>query len=186
MDLKYAFVGILLFTAGFCTAQPAYLDVNFEFQAYPTGLIPGVRLESGNGKNAAHLRLGYNWIRHGDFGKHEDERGDGFGFSLGYKRYLKTGQMAFFTGVKNDIWFNQIGWKDNIGKPNERKGQTKITVIQPTAEFGYAFLLNPTLVIAPNIAVGYEINAKTKGEPTGEGAIFLIGVCIGKRIVFAK
>lgn len=186
MDLKYTYIIVLLFAAGFCNAQPTYLDVDFEFQAYPTGLIPGVRLETGKGKNAAHLRLGYNWIRHGDFGKHEDERGDGFGFSIGYKRYFKPEQKGLFAGLKNDIWFNEIDWKDDIGAPNERSGRTKITVLQPTAEFGYAFVLNPSLVISPNIAVGYEINAKTNGEPTGEGAIFLMGVCIGKRFIFTK
>ncbi len=181
MKLKLPLVTLMLLASILCSAQDVFLDIDFEFQAYPTGLIPGLRLEGGKGRNAAHLRLGYNWIRHGDFGKHDDERGDGFGFSLGYKRYFKDGQTGFFVGTKNDFWFNELDWKENIGEPDERSGQTKITVVQPTAEFGYAFLVNSGFVIAPNIAFGYEVNVKTEGEPTGEGAIFLLGVLFGKR-----
>ena len=58
---------------------------------------------------AFHLRLGYNWIRHQDFGEHEDERGDGYGFTLGYKRYFKEGHKGFFIGARNDFWFNDFG-----------------------------------------------------------------------------
>ncbi len=181
MKSRYIFIPILLFIAIFCQAQNYVLDVAFEFQAYPTGLIPGARVEVASGKHAGHLRLGYNWIRHGSAGEHQNERGNGFGFSFGYKRYFSETQLGSFVGIKNDVWFNTIDWKDNIGLPNEIGGRSDVIVAQPTATFGYTFRLNPIMVIAPTISLGYEINVWTDGEPTGEGAIFLLGFHVGRR-----
>jgi len=76
---------------------------------------------------------------------------------------------------------NSIDWKDNIGLPNEIGGRSDVIVAQPTATFGYTFRLNPITVIAPTISLGYEINVWTDGEPTGEGAIFLLGFHVGRR-----
>jgi len=176
MKLKY----ILLFGCLFCfclISKAQNLDISFEFQA-----IPGFRIEKGfQEKNAIHLRLGYNWIRHRDLGVHEDERGNGFGFTVGYKRYFKENYEGFFIGARSDFWFNELDWKDNIDLPTEISGTTNITVIQPTAEAGYLFLLNNNWIFAPNIAFGYEVNVKTEGAPVGEGAILLLGFKIGKR-----
>jgi hypothetical protein len=174
---------LLLFFLGwnmpFLWSQQA--DLAFEFQAYPTGLIPGIRLEKLFKSNAYHLRLGYNWIRHGDAGVHEDERGSGFGLTLGYKRYFSD-QDRFFLGARSDIWFNSMDWKNNIGTSNETNGNTKIVVVQPTAEFGYlVFLQRTDWYIVPTVAFGVEINTKTKGEPVGEGLVLLVGIQVGKR-----
>ncbi|MCR9290510.1 hypothetical protein OAF63_04415 [Saprospiraceae bacterium] len=169
----------LLFLSSITYGQ---MDFSFEFQAYPTGLIPGLRIEKAFKENYAfHLRLGYNWIRHQDFGEHEDERGDGYGFTLGYKRYFKEGHKGFFIGARNDFWFNELDWKDNIGTPGERSGTSKITVVQPTLETGYAFMKN-NLIFTPTVAFGFEFNVKTEGEPTGEGAVLLLGINVGYRI----
>jgi len=158
-------------------------DIGIDFQVYPTGIIPGLRLEltSGN-KNAYLIRAGYNLVRHRDLGKHEDERGGGFGFTLGYKRYFKDGFSKFFLALKSDLWFNSVDWKDNIGMPNELSGNTKVTVLQPTLEGGYAFeLANGNIVFTPTIALGAEINIKTDGEEVGEGTILLLGLNLMKR-----
>jgi len=61
------------------------------------------------------------------------------------------------------------------------EGHTSITVIQPTVELGYLFILGKSLHMTPSIAFGWEWNAKTDGEPTGEGAILLLGISVGKR-----
>lgn len=163
-------------------AQDRVFDLGFEFQAYPTGLIPGLRLESGFGEqHAVHLRLGYNWLRHQGYGVHEDERGDGFGFTLGYKYYFKPGFERWFLGIKNDIWWNEVDWMDNIGQSDEISGTTNITVVQPTLEGGIALPVGENWFFSPTIAFGYEINVVTKGEPTGEGAILLLGFTFGRR-----
>jgi hypothetical protein len=161
-------------------AQASPVDLGFEFQAYPTGLIPGLRIEKGIGrKHAVNLRFGYNWIRHGDAGKHDDERGDGFGGSVGFRHYFTEGQKHLFLGLRSDVWFNQIDWQDSSP---QRQGATKITVLQPTLEGGYLFLFGSgDWSFTPSIATGFEVNVKTEGEETGQGLILLGGISIGKR-----
>lgn len=173
-----------LFCSTFSIAQSTKsFDVGLEVQAYPTGIIPGIHLEWGlSEKDGLLTRIGYNLVRHRDLGKHEDERGGGFGFTLGYRRYFKANRNGLFIGAKSDIWFNKIDWKDKIGQSAEVSGQTDITVLQPTAELGYVFNLGENgWILVPSVAFGAEINVKTKGSEVGEGAIVLIGFTLGKR-----
>ena len=153
------------------------LSYGFEFQAYPTGLIPGIYFEHSTGERSdIYARLGYNWIRHRDLGKHDDERGDGFGFSVGYKYFISdAGKTKWRLGIKNDIWWNSIDWTEGSDT-----GNTQITVVQPTLELGYVLQRN-NLSISPTLAFGYEVNVKTDGSPTGEGAILLLGFQVGRR-----
>jgi hypothetical protein len=161
----------------------AQTDISFEFQAYPTGLIPGLRVEKGFGdKNAVHLRLGANLFDHRDLGVQDEEKGNGFGFSIGYKRYLKNDHQGWSLGIKNDIWFNSVDWVDNIVGDISQTGTTKIVVVQPTVELGYLVEFGNNWVFTPAIAFGYEVNVKTEGAPTGEGPILLLGLSIGKRL----
>ena len=178
------FFGLFLLFSGLASAQSSIFDLNFEFQAYPTGLIPGLRLEKGFAdQHAVHLRLGYNWIRHRDLGEHSDERGDGYGFTLGYKYYFREGFQGWQLGLRNDIWFNTLDWEDyDIEGMLFDSGTTKITVVQPTAEAGYTFLLGDGgWTFTPTAAFGFEINVKTEGADVGQGAILLLGIKIGPR-----
>ncbi len=161
----------------------AQTDLSFEFQAYPTGLVPGIRIAKlFQEQHAVHLRLGYNWIRHQDFGVHEDERGDGFGGTLGYRRYFSPNYEKWFAGVRSDLWFNELTWKDNIGGVDEITGVSNIIVVQPTVEGGYLFLLGDgSTFVAPSVGFGLEINVKTEGAEVGQGAILLLGFSFGKR-----
>jgi hypothetical protein len=181
MKIKLLFTIIFDLALLFCRAQLG-ADFSFEFQAYPTGLIPGFRLEKTFGqRSAAHVRLGYNWIRHGNAGKHDLEWGDGCGFTLGYKRYFREGFEKFSLGIRNDLWFNEMEWKDQIGTTGFANGSTKIIVVQPTLEASWLFRFGSDWFITPSLAFGYEVNVKTVGSPTGEGAILLAGVLMGKR-----
>lgn len=175
----------LLFSSATVTSlngQSKIFDLGFEFQAYPTGLIPGLRLETGFAdQHALHLRLGYNALDHQGYGVHEDETGGGYGFTLGYKYYFKPGFERWFLGIKNDLWWNEVDWKDGIGTGTEIAGTTNITVVQPTLEAGFAMKVGPSWFFSPSLALGYEINVQTDGEPTGEGPIVLLGFTFGKR-----
>lgn len=157
------------------------LDLGFEFQAYPTGLIPGLRLEYPiGGQYAASLRLGYNHIRHGNAGKHEDERGQGWGGSIGLKRYyFAEGKKGWFATLRSDLWFNSIDWKDHIGQVDEVRGTTDIVVLQPTLEAGFCLRKTQSWFLSPALAFGLEWNVKTDGSPTGEGPILLAGFTVG-------
>ena len=89
----------------------------FEFQAYRTGIIPGFTYERFfSNKDAWHLRAGFQVIRHEDFGEHDDERGNGFGGSVGYRRYWSNGLSV---GGRVDLWSNELDWTDNIGEADE-------------------------------------------------------------------
>ncbi|MCB0625730.1 MAG: hypothetical protein KDC43_17875 [Saprospiraceae bacterium] len=159
-------------------------DLSFEFQAYPTGLLPGIRLERGfDDHHALHLRAGYNWVRHRDLGEWDDERGGGFGGTLGYRFYLGEGRQNWFFGARSDLWFNQIDWQDLDDDGNLlAEGTSDIVVLQPTAEAGYLFTFgNDSWLFAPSLGFGLEINVQTEGEEVGQGAILLLGFTLGKR-----
>lgn len=174
---------LLLLFAGFCQAQSGPFDVNFEFQAYPAGLIPGLRLEKGFAeKNVVSLRLGYQIIDHQDFGKHDDETGNGYGFTLGYRRFFKENYQGLTLGLRNDFWWNEIDWVTKADFGPDETGTTDIIVVQPTAELGYTMQFGESWVFTPTLSLGFEVNVKTEGEPTGEGTILLLGVIIGKRL----
>lgn len=157
-------------------------DVGFELQVYPTGIIPGVRFETAvDERSTFHLRLGAQTIRHQDFGVHDDERGDGVGFSLGYKRYLNRGYTGFNWGLRSDLWFNTLDWTDNPGTAAELTGTTDVLVLQPTVELSWLYLANSSLFITPSFSAGFEINIMTEGEEVGQGFIFILGLTVGTR-----
>lgn len=159
------------------------LDVGLEVQVYPTGVIPGLHFEYGLSDQDGLLgRVGYNIVNHRDLGVQDDEKGGGFGFSLGYRRYFKADRQGFFLGARTDLWFNKIDWKQDPNLITEVKGRSDITVFQPTAEAGYVINLKKEgWSFVPSIAFGAEINIKTEGLPVGEGAVLLLGFTFRKR-----
>ncbi|MEM6726789.1 MAG: hypothetical protein AAF598_22315 [Bacteroidota bacterium] len=159
------------------------IRIAHEFQVYPTGFIPGLRISYDfGGQHAIHTRLGYNVVRHRDLGVHENERGGGIGFSLGYDRYFGQDYTGFFVGARMDLWFNEVDWKDFIDQPTEVNGTTNVTVWQPTIEGGYIFrVINDHFYLAPHLALGLEVNVVTDGEEVGQGLIGLLGFQFGYR-----
>lgn len=156
--------------------QHQYKDVGLEIQQYPTGFLYGLKLELGiKSHHAIDFRLGYNSLDHQDFGVHDSEIGGGFGGSIGYRYYFNSLPKGFFLGVRTDLWFNEIDWED-IENMDTVLGNTSVIVLQPTGMIGYSFLFKDHFVLTPTLALGAEINIKTKGEPVGEGAIVLWGL----------
>ena len=148
-----------------------------ELQLYPTGLLPGIRVERYlNDKGSIHLRLGLQLFDHRDLGVQDDETGIGYGFSLAYRRFFKSHETGFSLALRNDFWWNKVDWTN---KSPAASGTTSITVIQPTAILEYKIPTTSSISIAPSLGMGFEWNAKTQGEPTGEGAIILLGVFVG-------
>jgi len=86
------------------------IDFGVELQAYPTGLLPGLRVETNLGKrDALNFRVAAQIINHFGFGLHDEEIGEGGGFSVGYRHYfLKKPMRGFFLGARIDTWFNHI------------------------------------------------------------------------------
>ena len=155
-----------------------YFKYGLELQAYPTGIIAGITTDYElSNQFLGHVRAGYNLVRHRDLGVHDDERGGGFGGTLGLRYYLSQLYDEWFLELRSDLWFNKITWKDRIGQINQTTGKTDVTVLQPTLMGGYTFELG-SLFVCPTLAFGYEINIKTKGSDVGEGAILLLGVLV--------
>ncbi len=151
-----------------------------EVQQYPTGFLFGIHHQKSLGtKHNLELRVGYNLVRHGDAGVHDDERGGGWGGSLGINTVLTRNRSDQFQGligsIRTDIWRNVIAWRDHIGQSTETSGQSKVIVLQPTLLLGYRFSLG-NIRLVPTLAIGAEINVRVKGSEVGEGAILLWGL----------
>jgi len=176
----YAFLTLLLLFLTTCSLS-AQNDVSLEFQVYPTGYIPTFSFDKAVGSSAAvTFRLGANIFDHRDLGVQDEEVGSGFGGSIGYKKYFSDLREKWFIHVRSDFWWNEVDWVDLRDGANV-SGETSITVIQPTASIGYAFVTDANLVIAPSFSLGFEWNVRTSGDPTGEGSIILLGILVGKR-----
>jgi len=172
---------LFIFLAGTLSAQSEgrpvykYFDVGFELQAYPTGVIPGIRLEKYlNSFSSVSFRLGYQLIDHRDLGVQENEEGSGYGGSIAYRTFFGSCHRGLSLAVRGDLWFNKIDWENEMNT-----GTSNITVIQPTLMGEYAFRPNKSISITPSLSFGWEWNVHTDGEPTGEGSILLVGCTIG-------
>ena len=153
-------------------------SLSLEVQAYWTGVISGVTYERFfTDRDAWHVRIGYQRIRHEDFGEHDDERGDGYGGTLGYRRYWANGLSL---GARVDVWQNTLDWTDSPGLDSERRGVTDVTVLQPTVEGTWRKAFSSDWFVQPSAAIGAEINVITDGEDTGEGFIVLLGISLGR------
>ena len=200
-----AILSVMLFSQETNKNSFTIIDLGIEFQIYPTGIMPGLRIETNlSQKDAINLRIGMNFFDHKDFpkkagiNKHDSEIGYGYGFSLGYRHYFWKGLKNLYFGVRSDLWFNKVYWSKKNPDfyycdssqpclqyvPNPTiKGESNIVVLQPTIEAGWLFEMgkNKNIFIAPDIAFGYEWNAIVKGEQTGYGFIFLAGISAGYR-----
>jgi len=168
---------LLCFTFSYFLNPSLGQDFGIEIQQYPTGFLFGVRGEVGlKAHHAIDFRLGYNSLDHRDLGVQENEEGGGFGGTIGYRYYFQPEHHKFFLGARTDLWFNSVDWINST-----EFGNTKITVLQPTAILGYLFLLNEKFVLTPTAALGAEINIKTEGAEVGQGAILLWGINLAYR-----
>lgn len=181
MKNKLSFTFFLLCVGALAFGQKRVVDFGLEVQVYPTGVIPGVRFEKSFSKrDLVTARLGYQIIDHRDQGEHDDETGSGYGGSAGYKHYFNRFFNGPSIGVRADFWSNKIDWESKTDT-GTRTGTSEILVVQPTAEIGWGLLLGENMVLTPALAFGFEINVKTDGEETGEGAILLAGLTAAYR-----
>ena len=187
---RYSLIGLCLLLissggAAYAEGGPVFGGVErprsslvFEFQAYPTGIIPGFTYERFfSPRQSLNFRIGRQIIRHGDEGRQDDERGEGGGGSVGYRYYLPFGVSV---GARVDIWFNELDWRNNIGEEDEESGETDIIVLQPVVEATYRQYFTSNWFVQPSVAAGAEINVVTDGEETGEGFIILGAISIGR------
>lgn len=180
--LKLIFTVFIFLTVTSClvaqsddASDKAGLEIGIEVQAYPTGIIPGVRIEKYlNSNSSLNFRVGYQIIDHRDLGVQENEEGTGYGVSMAYRRFLGSDYKGLSLAFRTDLWFNEIEWQNG-----RAEGISNITVVQPTIMGEYSFRPTSNISITPSLSFGWEWNATTDGAPTGEGAILLLGVSFG-------
>lgn len=136
-----------------------------ELQAYPAGLI----LTSGLDIGPVGVHAGFNLTRRQDFGKHDDERGGGFGAGATWWHTTPLRLAGLRLGLRVDVWQLGIDWEDR----GVRSGSTDITVVQPSLRAAWHV---PSTPLAITAALGVEMNVRTDGEDVGEGPIGLLGL----------
>jgi len=176
------FLGTYSFWARAQDAENGFKELALSFQQYPTGSIPGlIYTTSLKPHQYLQLRVGYNFVYHGDAGVQDEETGGGFGFSPAWMYAFRTDHQGLYLGARLDVWFNTINWVQYLNAPGTDQGTTELVVVQPTAAIGYRLLLSDRFTLTPELALGVEINAITNGAPTGQGAILLGGLSLGRR-----
>ena len=101
-------------------AEGKFSDLGLQTQQYPTGFLVGVHYEFGlSAHHALAFRAGVNIFDHRDLGVQEEETGSGPGFTIGYSYYFKPDHTGWFLGLRSDLWFNSVDWRDRIGTPEE-------------------------------------------------------------------
>ena len=175
---------LLLFSVISVDAR-AQASVGLTLQAYPAGLITSIQGSiSISPASQALAFVAWNATDRRDWGKHDNEEGGGPGAGLAWRYYFSADHSGFFAGVRTDLWFLDIDWTDTAPNRNvpDRTGTTEVTVLQPTAQIGYALPLGAKRwVLEGAAALGAEVNVRTDGEAVGEGAILLVGLGLSYR-----
>lgn len=141
-------------------------------QLYPAGIIATINSEFIYTVNSSlFIRVGGNFTDRKDYSDYNDnEKGSGFGGTIGYRRHFHLGSGKIITGINSDIWNMWINWKNDIGEANETSGQTYTLVLQPWLESGYFLQLdNSPIQIGISLGFGREINIITDGKDVGQG-----------------
>lgn len=152
------------------------LEVGLDIQWYPAGwLIGPIAQYHPRPHHVFFSKLGINLAnRHDWSGLNDDEKGVGYGGSLGYRYYFKPEMNSIFLGARGELYNTFIDWRNDMGKPNETSGTTQIFVYQPSFELGYWFRVpNSPWCATISGGAGMEINLVTKGKPVGEGGMWL-------------
>jgi len=153
-----------------------------ELQAYPAGVLAGVRFERDLGaRDLVSARIAWNDTDRRDFGEHDDERGGGRGGGVGWSRFLRADRLGWRYGARVDVWDLEIDWRDR--SPTQRSGSTDVWVLQPAVELGHRWrLFDSAWRLDLNASLGVEINLDTRGEDVGEGPIGLIGFSLTRSL----
>lgn len=183
--MRYILVLWIILTSILSYTQTPKKVLGVEYNYYPAGHVIGIQGEysPNNNHHSFNARLGTNITRRWNFsGLNDDERGGGFGGSLGYRYYLTPQCRGLYLGARTDLWFMTVDWQDSSELITQ--GSTEITVLQPTFEIGYLFHLRNGWELGTAFVNGVELNVRMDGEPVGEGWITLWQLRLSKTLKF--
>lgn len=176
MKVLFSMVFTILFISSSFAQNSEKIELGAEVQWYPAGWLLGPVFQYHHRPNHVFFaKLGINLAdRHDWSGLNDDERGIGFGGSLGYRCFLRKDKSTPFIGTRGELYNTNIHWKNDIGKTTETSGTTKIIVYQPSFEVGYWFKpQNSKWSYTLSAGAGIEINILTRGRQVGEGGMWL-------------
>ena len=156
------------------TSTNSKIDYGVSVQVYPAGIIPTVNAELYRNDSYSWLfRIGANLTDRRDFSDfHDEEKGGGFGGSVGYRKHFPLANKdKIIIGLNTDLWNLWINYKDDVGEPIETSGRTYIFVLQPWLEAGYFFSLKNTSKLGVTVGFGREFNVITRGEEVEQDLI---------------
>jgi hypothetical protein len=162
-------------------AAVSKFQTGVEVQWYPAGwLIGPVANYFISPKHILNFRAAINIAdRHNWSGLNDDERGTGYGGSVGYRYLFTPAKNSFLIGTRVDLFNTKIKWKNNIGTAQQTSGTTTTLVLQPSVELGYRIKLkNQKWNILFAGGIGEEINVRTKGRDVGQGSMWLLSISI--------
>ena len=143
-------------------------------QIYPAGVIATVHKEVFyDYSTSLYFRLGGNFANRHDYSPYNDnEKGSGFGGSVGYRKHKTLKKGSLLIGANLDTWNMWIDWKNDIGETNQTQGTTYTLVLQPWLEGGYfTDFNNAHSQIGVTAGLGREINIVTAGKKVAAGWI---------------
>ncbi len=172
--------GVVLFllaSTGVQAVRAESVRWGVDLRAYPAGLIPAVRVDVPLSEpDIVLLCAGMNFTDRHDWGEHDNEQGNGFGFGGGWIHRLGMREKAWIVGLRADLWFLSIDWEDP-----QRSGTTEVTVFQPTATGGYRWQTGGgAWRWELSVGLGAEFNVSTRGEDVGHGVIGLLGLGVSR------
>lgn len=154
-------------------------NLGLSVQVYPAGIIPTVNLEQYLTKRSSLVyRLGANIVDRQDFSaENDEEKGGGFGASIGYRIHYPLQNGEIIAGINMDVWNLWIDWRDKLPFQNMTSGTTYTLVLQPWLETGYFFhLKNSNSKIGITTGFGREINTIVDGKQVAQDWIASVTV----------
>jgi hypothetical protein len=110
-------------------------------------------------------------------GSHDNEKGKGWGGSVGYRYYFSVLPKGFYVGARAHFWsLNMYHTADNLSP------KTSVTIAQPSGEIGYTSVINDLFFITTYISAGQKVTVS--GEQTfayGKGFVASAGIAMGWR-----
>lgn len=157
----------------FSQTKPDSLEnlYGIELQAYPAGIIAALSHEHIISENSSLMfRLGANLTDRQDFSdENDEEKGGGFGASVGYRKQIPLNRNALVFGLHTDLWNLWIDWDNPRTTTRPLSGNTYILVFQPWLEGGYIFNIKPLRSkLGISAGFGREINIVTNGREVAE------------------
>jgi hypothetical protein len=98
-------------------------DMGLELQVYPTGLLPGIRIDQAlSPYSSIHLRGGFNLFDHQNFGVQDNEEGWGMGLTLGFRRSLFIPQLGKVVSERPHRFLAQSSQLEVAGRKRSNSG----------------------------------------------------------------